>query len=235
MQKPIYAILVCSVSLIANSSPYSNSHFQGLLKNSVKLQCPTSSFDEKCSIKQGDFKGKSNEYFYLNDKGELIFKMCGKKNRSEIREMKNWEPEDKKTHKISATLKIPKTNSKKEFTFLQIHGDAKEPGTPNKPLLRIASTKNYQGVKDHIWAHIKTTKEFSSNDYIHIDLGKRSDKFTDIEVSVKNSYMKIKVNKKVKVTFSLKNWEETWNYFKAGVYLQGEGCGESIFKKLKIK
>jgi len=58
----------------------------------------------------------------------------------------------------------------------------------------------------------------------------------DVKIIVKNSHLSIFINGEEKVSnYNVSYWKEFYNYFKAGVYLQGSGCAKVLFDKLEIK
>jgi hypothetical protein len=105
----------------------------------------------------------------------------------------------------------------KKFTFIQIHTFK----GINKPLLRLAL---YNG---KIKAFIRTldgVKKVVFNEY--------KGGFLNILVQIKGNKLKIKVdNKEFEMDVGYWNYKD---YFKAGVYLQSDGCAKAIFKKLTV-
>jgi len=224
-------ILVTGTILWASQAPYSLDKFKDVL-NKCKLQAPTSHFS-KYSIKAGDFEGKYNKYFYLT-KNYMTFKMCGVKNRSELREVKDWKVDTKKAKTLQARLKLSPDTQEKEFTFIQIHSDAHRNKNPiNKPLLRIAWYKNFHGKQNHLWAFVKVIDDDGIMWTKKVDLGKAPKGFFDLKVKVKNNKMNITLNNKT-YKFDVSYWRDYWSYFKAGTYLQGDGCSRVFFDKLRI-
>jgi hypothetical protein len=215
-------------------APYSLDKFKPVL-NISKLQAPTSEYDPKYSTHYGEFEGVYNEYFYLEDNRYMTFYMCEEENdhrRSELRFKDDFKVSS--FHYIRAKLKIFPLNEEKEFTFLQIHADAHYPDTPNKPLLRVAWRKDYNDLKDHLWAIIRLSA--SEANYLKVDLGKRPEDFFNILVEVNDSYLNITLNGKKEVdNFDVSYWDDYYNYFKAGVYLQGKGCAKTLFDELEVK
>lgn len=234
-----FLFLLSALSLIAYDAPYRLEKFQNILKES-KLQAPTSYFDAKYSTDYGQFQYFGNKYFYLQDNQYMTFSMCNKKHRSELREKEEWHITTQKKKIFFATVFLFPLNEVREFTFLQIHADPNYPKDAqhlsiNKPLLRIVWKKNYHGKKEHIWAVIRTSPYLDEQKYIKKDLGAYHNEFFSVKISVKNSQLTIFMDQQQKVSISVSYWNKMWNYFKAGVYLQDNGCAKVLFKKLLIK
>jgi hypothetical protein len=224
-------------TLFAHDAPYRVAKFQDVLSHS-KLQAPLSSYDPLWSRGYGDFAFYQNRYFYLQDESYMTFEMCQKKHRSELREQHDWKVETKEPKTMEATLLLFPLSSKREFTFLQIHADSNRMTAAktilNKPLLRVVWKKNYHHLKDHIWAVVRVSADPKEQKYMKIDLGKRPRDFFRVKVVVAQSKMKIYVADKLCFNFDVSYWNGVWNYFKAGVYLQDEGCAKVLFKELKF-
>jgi len=229
-------LIFLSVFLFAHNSPYSLEKFRSVLDKS-KLQAPKSSFDPLYSRKYGDFKGYSNKYFYLQDNKYMVFYMCGDHNRSELRFKNDWKTDTKTPKIIEARLKLFHLNAKREFTFLQIHADSTlvDKPTINKPLLRVVWYKKLRHLKDHIWAVVRLSGDVNQPYYQKIDLGKMPKGFFDVKVVVQNNMMYVYFNGEKKVALNVSYWQDYYNYFKAGVYLQDDGCGKILFEKLIVK
>ncbi|WP_457563118.1 polysaccharide lyase family 7 protein [Caminibacter pacificus] len=221
--------------LLAHDSPYSLDKFKPVLGIS-KLQAPQSSYNPLYSRKYGDFADYSNRYFYLQDDKYMVFYMCGNHNRSELRFKNTWKVDTESEKTLKAEVKLFPLNEKKEFTFLQIHTDGtlKKVITINKPLLRIVWYKKLRGKKNHIWAVIRLGDDIFSR-YQKIDLGVMPKSFFDVKISVYKNVMKIFVNGVEKVNINVGYWAKYYNYFKAGVYLQDDGCAKVLFKNLTVK
>jgi len=238
--KKILLLLLLNLLLFAHDAPYRLKQFQEILKK-TKLQAPTSHYDPRWSTKYGKFQYVSNRYFYLQDNSYMTFAVCGLKNRSELREREDWKVSTKKKRVLTAELYLFPLNSNKEFTFLQIHADpnfqtnADEEKSINKPLLRITWWKNLHRTKDHLWAVIRTSADAYEQKYVKIDLGKRKEKFTKFRISIQNSTLKVFQDGELKINMDVHYWDKQWNYFKAGVYMQDEGCAKVLFKKLEIQ
>jgi len=237
--KLLFFILSISTILFGHDAPYSIKHFQDILNN-TKLQAPTSHFDPKWSRDYGEFQYYENKYFYLQDNKYMTFLMCGKKNRSELREKETWKVSTQKAKILFAEIAFFSLNAKREFTFLQIHADPNyknnlKHNSINKPLLRIVWKKQYRNLKNHIWAVIRTSALLEEHKYIKIDLGKYKNNFFTVKIVVKTSRLVIYINNTRKVDLSVSYWDNIWNYFKAGVYLQDNGCAKILFKQLRIE
>ncbi len=233
MKRLIFFIF--TVLLFAHDTPYSIGKFQDIL-NVSKLQAPKSSFDALYSVKYGDFANYSNKYFYLQDGKYMVFFMCGKKQRSELRMKKEWKTDIKKSVSLYAKVKLFPLNAKREFTFLQIHADSNLKNSINKPLLRVVWKKTYHHLKNHIWAVIRASGNIYEQNYEKIDLGSMPKNFFEIKIIIKDNKLSIKVDNEYKVSgFDVSYWKRYYNYFKAGVYLQDDGCAKALFDKLDIK
>ncbi len=234
--KRIIFLFVFITSLFACNSPYSLDKFKEVL-NIAKLQAPTSHYDPLYSAKYGQFKDFCNKYFYLQDNKYMTFFMCGKKDRSELRFKNDWKVSSKNAKILEAEVKLFPLNEKREFTFLQIHADDTLKNKPiiNKPLLRIVWYKELHNKLNHLWAVIRTCDDPYIMCYEKDDLGKMPKGFFDVKIKVQNSNLKIWVNNKLKVNKNISYWNRFYNYFKAGVYLQDDGCAKDLFNKLNVK
>ncbi len=217
--------------LSAQDTPYSLEKFQNILDIS-KLQAPKSSFDPLYSVKYGNFADYFNKYFYLQDSKYIVFFMCGKKHRSELRMKKEWRVDTKKSISLYAKVKLFPLNAKREFTFLQIHADSNLKNSINKPLLRIVWMKELHNFKNHIWAVIRKSPNAYKQSYEKVDLGLMPKDFFDIKIIVKANKLNIIVDNAKKYNFDISYWSRYYNYFKAGVYLQDDGCAKVLFDKL---
>jgi len=213
---------------------FSKKEFQETLKIS-KLQAPTSSYDPMWGTHYGEFNGVANRYFYLND-NLVHFAMCGYKRRSELRFKETWNVSTKTPKTMEAKLEVyPLDDQISEFTFLQIHTDSHQEGGINSPLLRIVWKKVYNYESDHLWAIVKLDTIEDGDNYEEIDLGKRPDKLFTVKISVKDNKLYLWINQQQKIdNMDVSYWNEYLNYFKAGVYLQSEGCAKSSFDTLRV-
>lgn len=236
--KKIAALFFIVSMLFAHGSPYSLEKFQDTL-NKVKLQAPTSHYDPRYGTKYGEFKNVQNRYFYLQDGKYMAFEICGKKHRSELREKRDWYVTTKTPKILFAKVYLFPLNQKREFTFLQIHADSNKAGRNgaiiNKPLLRITWWKEQHNKYDHLWAVIRLSPDRYEKKYTKIDLGKRPKDFFTVKVEVAKSRMKVFVNDDLKVDMDVSYWNKFLNYFKAGVYLQDEGCSKVLFDEIYIE
>jgi len=233
--KKIIIYFVFTLMLFGHNAPYSLDKFKPIL-NISKLQAPTSHYNPLYSVGYGNFNHYCNKYFYLQDNRYMTFFMCGKKNRSELRVKSEWKVNTKKHLILFARVKLFPLNVKREFTFLQIHADSNLINSINKPLLRIVWMKNFHHRKNHIWAVIRTSADEYEKSYKKIDLGLMPKDFFDVTIIVSNNKLSIKINNKLVVkNFDVSYWKNFYNYFKAGVYLQSNGCAKVLFDKLYIK
>lgn len=223
--------------LIAHDSPYSQKKFQDILHKS-KLQAPKSEYNPRYGVKYGKFKDVSHEFFYLQDNKDMLFAMCGKKHRSELRLKHEWKVETPVEEKIFARLRLFPLNQKKEFTFLQIHANSNRAGENgkklNKPLLRLTWWREQKNRYDHLWAVIRLSSNVYEQKYVKIDLGRRPDGYFTAMIKVQNSRMKVFIDDKLKIDMNVDYWNGYWNYFKAGVYNQGDGCAKVLFDNLEV-
>ena len=228
-----YWILFLSIVLFGHDSPYSLRKFKNILDIS-KLQAPSSSYDSLYSVKYGKFSYYSNKYFFLQDKQYMTFFMCGKKNRSELRFEKDWKTDTKNLKILKAKIKLFPLNEKREFTFLQIHADSTLENSINKPLLRIVWRKEFHSLKGHLWAVVRLDDTIRGK-YAKFDLGVMPEEFFSIKITVGFSKLSLWIDdKQILDNFDIGYWKKYYNYFKAGVYLQDEGCAKVLFDKLKI-
>jgi hypothetical protein len=240
IRKALFSILLLASTLFAYDAPYRVEKFQAILQDS-KLQAPVSSYDARWSVKYGKFKYFSNQYFYLQDNNYMTFQMCELKHRSELREKEDWQVTTKKKKILEAEFFLFPLNSQKEFTFLQIHADANynredlNQTLINKPLLRITWWKKLHKKKNHLWAVIRMTPNIEEQKYVKLDLGEKADDFSKIKITVQDSELKIFLNEKLKIDMDVHYWDQQWNYFKAGVYMQDSGCAKVLFKTLQMK
>ena len=230
--KKLFFIL-CLAILAFGNVPYSLKKFRNVLDKS-KLQAPYSHYNPLYSVKYGQFKNYQNKYFYLQDNKYMVFFMCGKKRRSELRFKHEWTVDTKKPKVLFARVKIYPLSQEKEFTFLQIHTDASKSFNFNKPLVRIAWFYKRGDKYNHLWAVIRLSGK-NGNKYTKVDLGVLPKGFFNVKIVVQNSVMKIYVNGKLKVNINVSYWKGYLNYFKAGVYNQGEGCDKALFDILEVK
>ncbi len=215
---------------LAHDAPYSLEKFRSALEG-AKLQAPVSAFDPRYSIGYGDFAYRANRYFYLQDGRYMTFLTCGAKNRSELRRRSEWPVTTTEPKRVEARLRPIPLDAKREFTFLQIHDSGTE---ANKPLLRVVWRKKYRGKKDHLWAVIRLSDHRYHSEYEKVDLGPApaGSAMTDLTVEVQKGRMRLWRDGRLLVDKDVRYWRSLRNYFKAGVYLQDEGCARVLFDKL---
>jgi hypothetical protein len=199
----------------AYDAPYTALAFRDALQES-KLQFPKK--------KQADFgrlKGFSRANFYLTNERYMAFKARKRHKkvivRSELRfGPRGWQVNSKRAKLLKSEFALNKPVSIDQITILQIHAEK-----PSFPPLRVVWLRKHKGQKDHLWAIVRPSPYYKKIRYI--DLGKRpNNRFTRVSVSVRNSQMKIWVNKRLRTTQSLVRWKGIINYFKAGTYLSGK-------------
>lgn len=221
-------------------APYDLEKFRSVLDDS-KLQAPKSS---PTLISRGKFAGASNEYFFLDPTGQyMTFTVEGDSCRSELRqESGDWDTASKKPQRLIARVKVfvPQDKQLESFTFLQIHDKKNGDKGLNKPLLRVTRRDQRRGKQDHLWAAIRTPKNFDKPISLsnlaskHVDLGPRPKGFFDVEVRVQNSKMTVTIDRQTKVNMDVSYWDGLPNYFKAGVYNQDPGRSKVQFQSLRF-
>ena len=237
-KRPLFIIMGLVTSFLspvtssyAYEAPYNIPAFRDVLKKS-KLQFP-----QQMQRDFGQLKGVAKANFYLKDGRYMTFK-SRKRNkktviRSELRFGPNgWKVNSKRSKLLKAEFALDKPRSIEQITILQIHAV-----NPSYPPLRIVWLKRHKSRDDHLWAIVRPSPYHKKIHYI--DLGKRpKNRFTRVSVSVKNNYMKIWLNKRLRTTQSLKQWKGTVNYYKAGIYLSGKkdvGMATVSFRLLEHK
>ena len=224
-------------------APYNFNKFKELLDNS-KLQYP----DNKAVVKAGEFEGYKSKIFYCDEFSYLHFTIDKNisipKMRSELRDLREWKSSDLTPHKWYARLKTPKPkNGVASYTWMQIHGTN---NTYDFPILRLLWVRNYNGIKNHLWAIIITNEPREPrrvrggdtgivNDYSWVDLGERPEDFFTANVDVTDNTMIISINDKVFVHKDISYWSSVINYFKSGVYInRHDDVGKStvIFEQI---
>lgn len=228
---------ICQVQASASNSvvpPYSIDRYKPVL-NQAKLQAPTS----VDLITQGNFIGKHNQYFYIdNSTGWMTFQVTGDHHRSELRQVSDWLTSDSKfSHHMDGQVVVykPEKGEVNEITFMQIHDVTNANNAVNKPLLRLVWLRNRNNIKNHYWAVIKEDVCEKCKNYKKIDLGKYSNKPTKFDVSIEKDKLTLKVNGSVVSALNRHNisyWGGLRSYFKAGVYNQSPGTGTVKFKEL---
>jgi len=226
-------ILLLSACASIYISPLSLKKFDNILYR-CKLQAPTSRFNKKYSCKYGKLLKCANKYFYLQDNKYMTFYMCGKKHRSELRFKDIWKTSTKKPKILKVTLKIKPINCF-EFTFIQIHSYPAKKTSLNKPLVRLAWLKEKHKIKNHIWAVIRINTSKKHGKHSFIDLGKIPLTFFSIKIKVIRNKLSIFLNGKIKLIKDVSYWQQYYNYFKIGVYLQTKGCAKTEVDKIMVK
>jgi len=225
---------------IGQGAPYDLKKFQSVLDDS-KLQAPKSS---PTLIHRGKFAGASNEYFFLDPTGQyMTFTVEGDSRRSELRQQTgDWDTASKTPQRMIARVRVfaPQDRGLEQFTFFQIHDKKNGDKGLNKPLLRITRRGYHRRKQDHLWAAIRTPKDFSKPISLsnlagkNIDLGPRPEGFFDVEVRVQNSRMLVAINGQPKVDMDVSYWDGLDNYFKVGVYNQAPGRSKVEFESLRF-
>ncbi|MCV2401463.1 polysaccharide lyase family 7 protein [Marinomonas sp. C2222] len=232
----VVGTLACASFTFAESAPYSTSRYQSVLDDS-KLQAPGSN----TLIKQGDFAGAYNDYFYVPDSGNkwMTFEMTGYLARSELRQMDEWYSSDSSyTNKMIGEVEVinPEDGEVDEITFMQIHDVSGNSNAINKPLVRLVWERERDGIENHYWAVIKEDACKDCKNYLKVDIGEHKDDPVKFEIRVTDSKLTIKrdgatisgLNK-----YDIGYWDHLENYFKAGVYNQTSGTAKVQFKTLK--
>ncbi len=212
-------------------TPSDSSSFKEVL-NKTRLQYPDSTTD----VDYGEFDGIVRNHFYL-DKSFLTFQLDKQTNSASMRsELRfgpyTWDVSTEKEHILSAKVRCYGSSELSKYTFMQIH----EYQGANLPLLRLAWERRKEGVTNHIWAGVVTSRDLENRVYEWIDLGKRDDKFFDITISVKSSKMLVSVNGNLLVEKDISYWNGTQNYYKAGLYLnhlESKGKTKVQFERLE--
>lgn len=233
----VYLLVLCPATHA--KAPYDLEKFRPVLDDS-KLQAPTSS---PAKIEQGDFAGKSNEYFFLDDTNtRLTFTVSGDSNRSELRQLSgDWDTATDTAQRLIGRIKVfrPGTSSLRQFTFMQIHDKKEGDQGLNKPLIRLAWRKSQRGNKDHLWAAIRTPKDPNKPISLKnlgsewVNLGPRPEGFFDIEICVQQGQMTVILGGQTVVNKDVSYWNGLKNYFKAGVYNQNPGTSKVEFDVLR--
>jgi hypothetical protein len=210
----LMAVLLMTTKVSAYDAPYNVSAFRDVLKK-TKLQFP-----EKKQIDFGGFRGVGRANFYLSHGRYMTFKARKRQRkvivRSELRFGPNgWKVSSNRSKLLKSEFSLKKPRRIKQITILQIHAE-----NPSVPPLRVVWLRRHKGVNDHIWAIVRPSPYRKAIRYV--DLGKRSNRFMRVSISVKQNRMKIWVNKRLRTTHSLARWKGTVNYYKAGIYLSGK-------------
>ncbi|MGR5166101.1 polysaccharide lyase family 7 protein [Vibrio astriarenae] len=245
--------------IVAIVAPYTLDSFKAIIKAS-KLQRwdPTLEEGDKLDISNQTIANEDyfDDYFYAYQaSNQLVFKMSGYKNRSELRVEENFDTSEIGiTRTLNASFKpvgiqeaIANSVNGDEVTFLQIHNKGEDEtgnGYIPHPLLRVVYEESRNGLTGHYWAVIKANAVDcssdspyadseacdSSNAYTRFDLGEADlNSFTNVELAVSESQLTISVNELEKVNLDISYWAHLLSYFKAGIYNQyddGDGIND---------
>lgn len=204
------------------NSPYDIPRFQDFI-GECKLQAPTSS----TAATQSDLiNGYTSSWFYVADTDKVAFSQSGSSNRTELRDLRNWDLTQVDQSLFGSIDIINQTCD--QVTVLQIHDDANAGNGPNKPLLRIYKHQNKSPL-NHIWAAIKT--DATGANTTHVDLGADPGGFFDCEIKLVGGNMIINFEGVEKVNMDVSYWSFP-SYWKAGVYLQDNGDATAYFNEL---
>ena len=204
------------------NAPYDIPRFQDFI-GECKLQAPTSS----TAATQSDLiNGYSSNWFYVVDTDKVAFTQSGSSNRTELRDLRNWNITQGDQSLFGRIDIVNQTCD--QVTVLQIHDDANAGSGPNKPLLRIYKHQNKSPL-NHIWAAIKT--DAGGANTTHVDLGADPGGYFDCEIKLVNGNMIINFDGVEKVNMDISYWTFP-SYWKAGVYLQDNGDATAYFDQL---
>jgi hypothetical protein len=190
-------------------APYDLEKFKDALdKSNLQWQ---SSLDGHYDIKT-DLVDVSTDYFYLSNNSYMRFEIAdsGQK-RAELRQKQEWSIT--KDAVMSGSVQCYFPDSLKEYTFMQVFNR-----TQNKPSARLLWHASRRGKNNNLWAFVKT-KDGEKK----VNLGTNPDGLFDVDVSVVDAELTIKINDVLKLTQPVVD-DDYWNgslYFKAGVYISG--------------
>jgi hypothetical protein len=131
--------------------------------------------------------------------------------RAELRQKQEWDITNDAV--MSGRVQYYSPYSLKEYTFMQVFNR-----TTNKPAARLLWHARRRGKTNNLWAFVKTKDGERT-----VDLGANPEGLFDVEVSVVNTELVIKINDSIKLTQSVVD-DDYWNgnlYFKAGAYISG--------------
>ncbi|MEQ8580454.1 MAG: polysaccharide lyase family 7 protein [Marinoscillum sp.] len=204
------------------SAPYDIPRFQDFI-GECKLQAPTSS----TAATQSDLiNGYTSSWFYVADGDKVAFNQSGSSNRTELRDLRNWDLTASDQTLFGRIDIVQQTCD--QVTVMQIHDDANAGNGPNKPLLRIYKHQTKSPV-NHIWAAIKT--DAGGQATTHVDLGADPGGYFDCEIKLVGGNMIINFQGVEKVNMDVSYWSYP-SYWKAGVYLQDNGEATAYFDEL---
>lgn len=233
------AVLSLPAAVKAAEAPYDLPRFQPVLDAS-KLQAPKSS---PAMVEHGEFAGKSNEFFHLDESGQrIVFTATGDSRRSELRQMTgDWDTSTPEERALIARVKVlvPETPELGQFTFLQVHDKEEDGEGLNKPLIRVTWRRSRSGVRDHLWAGLRVPADASRPISLEnlgsewVDLGPRPDGSFDASIRVRDNRLRVTIDGEKKIDKDVSYWAGLSNYFKAGVYNQDPGTSVAIFEALR--
>ncbi|REE00134.1 polysaccharide lyase family 7 protein [Marinoscillum furvescens] len=204
------------------NAPYDIPRFQDFI-GECKLQAPTSSTEATNSELKA---GYTSSWFYVVNGDKVAFNQSGSKQRTELRDLRNWDLTQADQSLFGKIDIVQQTCD--QVTVMQIHDDANAGSGPNKPLLRIYK-HNAKSPTNHIWAAIKTDNGGSNT--THIDLGADPGGYFTCHVKLENGRMIIDYEGVEKVNMDVSFWDFP-SYWKAGVYLQDDGEATAHFDEL---
>jgi hypothetical protein len=200
-------VSLAPIAIVSASSPYDIPKFKDVLdKSDLQWQ---SSLDGRYDIKK-DLVGVSTDYFYLSNSGNMTFEIAdsGQK-RVELRQKQEWTIATDVA--MSGSVQCFPPNALKEYTFMQVFNR-----TQNKPSVRLLWHAKKKKKINHLWAFVKT-----NDGERKVDLGANPEGLFDVNVSIVNSELVIKINDIVKLTQSVAD-DYYWDgdlYFKADAYI----------------
>ncbi|WP_185148292.1 polysaccharide lyase family 7 protein, partial [Marinoscillum furvescens] len=219
-------LLLCCCGFISQAqtynAPYDIPRFQDFI-GECKLQAPTSSTEATNSELKA---GYTSSWFYVVNGDKVAFNQSGSKQRTELRDLRNWDLTQADQSLFGKIDIVQQTCD--QVTVMQIHDDANVGSGPNKPLLRIYK-HNAKSPTNHIWAAIKTDNGGSNT--THIDLGADPGGYFTCHIKLENSRLIIDYEGVEKVNMDVSFWSFP-SYWKAGVYLQDNGEATAHFDEL---
>ncbi len=221
-----------------NIAPYTLSKFLHVIEGSrLQIRSKRQGSQDIDISHKNDYSSKS---FRLTSNQYMTFSIdgSGDDKRSELRQIKQWSTADSEGNKMIGEVRLlyPQSKETNQYTWMQIHNKQRTSDEISSPLLRLVWHRSKRGggitKSDHIWAALKT--DYTGRNTQWIDLGKRPSGFFTTEIKIKNGLLKVKFNKKtVLPETDISFWNQFVNYFKAGVYLRGNGDATVQFNKLK--
>lgn len=216
--------------------PYDFDKYKAAL-NSSKLQFPR----DNTAAEYGEFTNYKSSGFYTDKEGYLHFTSTKEadtlKTRSELREEVEWRTDDVDGNYWIGRLKCLKPDvGITSYTWMQIHGTNE---SYNYPVLRLFWARQRDGQYDHLWAVVIVNDPLPGEifQYVYTDLGPRTDEFFSAEVHVRENLMIVMIDRDVKLAYRVGYWQDVWNYYKAGIYVnryQDGGEASVIFESLEF-